>query len=252
MNILLFSIPATLAAPEKFYRYTSRLLPKIYFLCSILFLLGMVGALVLAPPDFEQGDSFRIMYLHVPSAFLSLSIYTAMAGAAAIYFIWRVKLADVFAQCCASIGACFTALALLTGMIWGKPTWGTFWIWDARLTAELVQLFLYLGYWMIRQIVPDPLQAAKRSGILVLVGVVNLPIIHYSVVWWNTLHQGASLSLMNKPTIEASMLYPLLCMIAAFFLYFIVIVLLRMRIEILWRERRSQWVQALVRQRVLI
>ncbi|MFU8797365.1 MAG: heme ABC transporter permease [Gammaproteobacteria bacterium] len=232
-------------SPEKFYHLSLRLLPWIIFLTVVLFIYGLIGGLFLAPPDYQQGEAFRIIYVHVPSAFLSLMVYVIMAIAAAAHMIWRFKLAALVVICSASIGAWFTFLALVTGALWGKPMWGTWWVWDARLTSELILLFLYLGIMALKSAIRDRNTASRAVNLLVLVGVVNIPIIHYSVYWWNTLHQGATLSRLAKPAIHSSMLYPLLAMITAFIFYYILILLLRMKSEIVIQERRSAWVQKL-------
>lgn len=234
------------ASPQSFYQLSSRLLPWLSVLCGLTFAYGLIAGLFIAPADYQQGDSFRIMYIHVPCAFLSLSIYMLMAATSLIYLVWKIKLADVVAASSAPIGAWITFLALVSGSIWGKPTWGTWWIWDARLTSELILLFLYFGYIALRSAIVNRTVAARASAILALIGVVNIPVIHYSVVWWNTLHQGASLSLVKKPSIAPPMLYPLLAMIVAFMLYFAVILILRTRTEVLEREKNSQWVKNLV------
>ena len=201
-----------------------------------------------APPDYQQGDSYRIIFVHVPSAWMSLFTYIVMASAAAIGLIWRMKLADVIVASTAPIGAAFTLVALLTGSIWGKPMWGTWWVWDARLTSELVLLFLYLGLIALRSAIDDPRAAAKACAILAIVGVVNIPIIHFSVEWWNTLHQGPTVSKLGAPSIHISMLIPLLIMALACKLYFVTTLLVRMRCEILERERNSAWVKELTEQ----
>lgn len=229
-------------APQYFYRTAGYLLPWLGSLSLLLFVYGLIGGLVLAPPDYQQGDAFRIIYIHVPSAFLSLMVYMVMAIAAAIGLIWRIKLADVIVAASAPLGAWFTLLALVTGSIWGKPMWGTWWVWDARLTSELILLFLYLGVIALRAAIPERDKAAKASAILLIVGIINIPIIHYSVYWWNTLHQGDTLRLFGPSLIAPSMLHPLLAMIAAFIFYYATVMLLRARTEILIRERKSNWV----------
>ena len=199
------------------------------------------GGLVLAPPDYQQKDAFRIIYVHVPSATLSLSVYVVMAVAAGIGLIWRIKLAHAVAAACAPIGAWFTVLALATGSIWGRPMWGTWWEWDPRLTSELIQLFLYLGYMALRSSFDDTQRADRASAILAIVGVVNVPIVKYSVVWWNSLHQGPSISKLGAPAIASPMLWPLLLMMLAFMLYFAAVLCDRVRAEILRRERNASW-----------
>lgn len=227
--------------PAHFYQTTKPLLPWFAAASFLLFIVGLIGGLVWAPADYQQGDAFRIIYIHVPSAFLSLSVYILMAAAAMIELVWRVKLADIFIAASAPLGACFTALALFTGSLWGKPMWGTWWVWDARLTSELILLFLYLGVIALRSAIPERDKAGRASAILLLVGIINIPIIHYSVYWWNTLHQGDTLHLFGPSLIAPSMLHPLLTMIAAFFCYYIVALLLRMHYEILRREHKSSW-----------
>ena len=181
----------------------------------ICFISGLIGGLVLAPADYQQGDSFRIIYIHVPAAWMSLFIYTFMAINAAILLIWRVKISEIIIRSSAILGASFTFLALATGSIWGKPMWGTWWVWDARLTSELILLFLYLGFIALQSAFEDRRIAAKTGAVLVLVGVVNIPIIKYSVEWWSTLHQPASISKLDAPSIHIDMLIPLLLMAIA-------------------------------------
>ena len=177
---------------------------------------------------------------------MSLFVYMNMAAAALVALVWKIKVADVVVTSCAPIGASFTFLALVTGSLWGKPTWGTWWVWDARLTSELVLLFLYLGVIALRAAIEDRTDGSRAAGILALVGVVNIPIIHYSVEWWNTLHQSATVSMLDAPSIHISMLLPLLLMAVAFMLYFSMTLLLRARCEIMDRERRSRWVLEVV------
>ncbi|MBT7950697.1 MAG: heme ABC transporter permease [Gammaproteobacteria bacterium] len=235
-----------MASPAYFYNIAGRLLPWIAVATIILMLVGSVGGLVYAPADYQQGDGFRIIYVHVPSAWMSMFVYMVMAVNSAIFLIWHIKLSDIVARSSAVIGASFTFLALVTGSIWGKPMWGTWWIWDARLTSELILLFLYLGYIGLRSAIDDRRVAGRAAGILALVGAINIPIIHYSVVWWNTLHQPASVSKLDNPSIELSMLIPLLSMALAFKLFYLFIVLVNSRSELLEQEKRSQWVKELV------
>ena len=209
-------------------------------------LVGLVGGLVFAPADYQQGDGFRIIYVHVPAAWMSMFVYMVMAVNSAIFLIWHIKLSDIVARSSAIIGASFTFLALVTGSIWGKPMWGTWWVWDARLTSELLLLFLYLGYIGLRSAIDDRRVAGKAGSILALVGAINIPIIHYSVVWWNTLHQAPSVSKFDNPSIEINMLVPLLCMAIAFKLFYLCILLINSRSELLEQEKRSNWVKELV------
>ena len=212
-------------------------------LAMILLTVGVVWALLFVPPDYQQGNSVRIMYIHVPAAILAQSGYIMMAVAAAVFLIWRIKLADVAVQCVAPLGASITFLALVTGAIWGKPTWGTWWVWDARLTSTLVLFFLYVGIMALRAAMENQSNAGKACAILALVGVVNLPIIKYSVEWWYTLHQPASFSLTEAPTMPVEMWFPLLVMVIAYYLFFFSVWIMRIRNEILVRERRTDWVR---------
>ncbi len=220
--------------PVKFFYQTSTmLLPWLIFLFVILFSYGMIAGLFFAPADYQQGDGFRIMYVHVPSCFLAMGIYFVMAVSAFLTLVFRIKIAAICMSCSAPIGAWFTFLALVTGSIWGKPMWGTWWIWDARLTSVLILLFLYLGFIALQSVIYST-RARERAGALIaLVGAINLPIIHYSVIWWNTLHQGPSISKFATPSIAPAMLYPLLAMIAAFFIFYFIILFIRMQNKIL-------------------
>jgi heme exporter protein C len=245
MNIVMKWIHL-LGSPPFFYRFSGKLLPWLSIICLGLMIWGLYGGLVQAPADYQQGDSFRIIYVHVPSAWMSLFIYVSMAIAGAIGIIWHVKMAEIVCITSAPIGAMFTFLALVTGSLWGKPMWGTWWVWDARLTSELILLFLYFGVIALYSAIEDKRMAARAVAILALVGLVNIPIIHYSVEWWNTLHQGPTVTKFDKPSMETSMLIPLLIMALAFKLYYFIALLLRMRTELLHRERNSKWVKDLV------
>ena len=235
-----------LGSPPYFYHLSSRLLPWLSGICLLLFAIGLYGGLVLAPADYQQGDSFRIIYIHVPAAWLSLFVYMVMAASGVMALIWRIKIAEIVLINSAHIGAVFTFLALVTGSIWGKPMWGTWWVWDARLTSELLLLFLYLGIIALHSAIDDKRKAARAVSILAIVGVVNIPIIHYSVEWWNTLHQGPTVTKFDKPSIDIRMLVPLLVMAVAYKFLYAIVVLLRARNDLLWRERRSQWVASLI------
>jgi heme exporter protein C len=235
-----------LSSPKYFYSISERLIPWFGWFCLAFMLAGLIGGLFLAPMDYQQKDSYRIIFIHVPAAWMSMMIYMIMAIAGGIGLVWRIKLAEVIAASSAPIGASFTFLALATGSLWGKPMWGTWWVWDARLTSELILLFLYLGVIALYSAIEDKRIAARAAAVLALVGVVNIPIIHYSVEWWNTLHQGATITKFDAPSIHISMLIPLLLMAVAFKLYYALTVLMRARCEILERERNSSWVQTLV------
>ncbi len=227
----------TVLSPPYFFSLTEKWLPwlGLIFLAGLTY--GLIGGLFLAPPDYLQGEGFRILYVHVPCAFLSLLVYSLMALAAAFGLIWRLKLAFAVMRHSAPLGALFTFLALFTGSLWGKPMWGTFWIWDARLTSELILLFLYFGVLALHAALPNPRLADRATAVLVLIGFVDIPIIHYSVNWWNTLHQGATLRLLAPSLIDSSMLYPLLAMTAAFCAYFAITLILRLRCALLPEKR---------------
>lgn len=231
------------------YKLASALSPWVGWACLALLLWGLYLGLVVAPPDYEQGEAYRIMYVHVPSAWMSMFVYVVMAISSAIFFIWRLKIADIVAAASAPIGASFTFLALVTGAIWGKTTWGTWWAWDARLTSELILLFLYFGYMALRNAIENPQTAARAASILAMVGVVNIPIIHFSVEWWNSLHQPATITRMDKPAMHISMLKPLMIMVLAFQLIYFHNLLSRMRIGILNRESRANWVAEVVKDK---
>jgi heme exporter protein C len=236
-----------LASPPHFYALAARMIPW-FAVCGLLAIAyGAVGGLFFAPPDYQQGDAFRIIYVHVPAAYLSMLGYVIMAAAAAIGLIWRIKLSYAVAAAAAPLGAWFTFLALLTGSIWGRPMWGTWWEWgDPRLTSELILLFLYIGYMALRSAIDDTAKADRASAVLAMVGAVNVPIIHYSVEWWSSLHQGPTLIRAEGPAISGSMLYPLLAMIAGFTLLFAALLLARIRSEVLVREQRARWVRNLM------
>jgi heme exporter protein C len=235
-----------LGSPPHVYGFARRWTPWIGGAAAICMVVALYGGLVLAPEDYQQKDAFRMVYVHAPAAWLSLMIYTTMAVAAAVGLIWRMKVAHAAAAACAPVGAWFTVAALGTGMLWGKPMWGAYWVWDPRLTSELVLLFLYLGYMGLRAGIEDPNKADKASGMLAVVGVVNVPIIKYSVEWWNSLHQTPTVMKMGKPTMDTAMLWPLLLMFLAFALYFAAVLLIRLRAELLRRERNASWVREVV------
>src|SRR5258708_5535945 len=221
------------ANPARFMRASGVVLPWLAAAAAASLALGLVLALVLAPPDYQQGESVRIMFIHVPSAWMALFVYVVMALASAVALIWRHPLAELAAQEAAPLGAGFTLICLATGSLWGKPMWGTWWVWDARLTSVLVLFFLYLGYLALVHAFDEPTRGARAGAILALVGAVNLPIIKFSVDWWNTLHQPASVFRLGGPTIVLSMLLPLLVMALAFTLFFVTLLLLRIRTALL-------------------
>lgn len=230
---------ARLANPARFVRLSRKLLPWVAGTTALLFVAGLYYALVGSPADYQQGESVRIMYVHVPSAWMALSTYTMLAIASAVSLIWRHALADVAAKAAAPIGAAFTLLCLVTGSLWGKPMWGTYWVWDARLTSVLILFFFYLGYMALQGAFDEPTRGARAASLLALVGMVNVPIVKFSVDWWNTLHQPASVMRLGGPTIDGSMLVPLILMTLAFEGYFIALLLVRMRAELSARKLRT-------------
>ncbi len=230
------------ASPKNFYPFAGKLIPWLAAAAVLTLGAGLYLALFVAPPDYQQGQSYRIMFVHVPSAWMSMFVYVVMASAGAAGLVWKTKLAEVLASACAPIGASFTLITLVTGSLWGKPMWGTWWAWDARLTSELILFFLYVGFMALEASIEDARRAARATAVLALVGVVNIPIIHFSVEWWNTLHQPASVSKIGAPSIHPSMLLPLLLMAVGFMLYFATVALMRMRYQVLMRERHTQWV----------
>ncbi|QHS08684.1 heme ABC transporter permease [Sinimarinibacterium sp. NLF-5-8] len=237
-----------LASPPHFYRIAERWAPWVGVAAFGFLVWGWLGGLIFAPADYQQKDAFRIIYVHVPTAAVSLSLYTAMAAAGFVALIWRMKLAEVALVAIAPVGAAMTAVALVTGMLWGKPMWGTYWVWDARLTAELVLLFLYLGVLGLNQAFEDARAGARACSLLALVGVVNVPIVKYSVEWWNSLHQTSTILKLGKPTITGEMAVPLYAALLGTFLLCAYAVLRRVQNELLARERRASWVKELVRQ----
>ena len=232
-----------LGSPPHVYALAARLTPWFAWPAAALILAGLYGGLVLAPPDYQQGDDFRIIYVHAPSAWMSLMVYVTMAVAAAVGLIWRMKVAHAAAASCAAIGASFTIAALATGSLWGRKMWGTYWEWDPRLVSELILLFLFLGYMALRSAIDDLQRADRASALLAVVGVVNVPIIHYSVLWWNSLHQAPSVMKLGKPDMPAAMLAPLLIMLVGFTFLFVYLLLVRLRGEILRRERTASWIR---------
>ena len=227
------------ANPQRFVRLARTLTPWAFALAAVLAVTGLYLGLIVAPPDYQQGDAQRIMYVHVPAAWMSMFVYGSMAAASAVAFIWKHPLADVAAKASAPIGCVFTGLALITGMLWGQPMWGTWWVWDARLTSVLILFFLYLGYIVLWSAIDEPTRAARAARILALVGAINIPIIKFSVDWWNTLHQSASVFRTSGPTMPASMLTPLLIMGLAYTVLYVALLLVRMRMEVAQRRLRT-------------
>lgn len=234
-----------LASPPSFFRFADRLAPWVGGLGFVLLAIGWTWGLVYAPPDYQQGDAFRIIYVHVPAAALSLGLYTGMAIAGACALIWRMKLAEVVMLAMAPVGMVLTAVTLLTGMLWGKPMWGAWWVWDARLTSELVLLFLFLGVIVLGDAIEDPRRSARAAAWIAVVGIVNVPIVKFSVNWWNSLHQGATVLSFGKPAITVDMAIPLYICLLATALLAAHAVLRRAQVRLLQREARTQWVKAL-------
>jgi heme exporter protein C len=227
------------ANPARFMRLSAAILPWCAAVTALLLAVGLYLALFVAPPDYQQGEAVRIMFVHVPAAWMASFVYASLALSSAVALIWRHPLADIAAQSAAPLGAGFTLLCLVTGSLWGEPMWGTWWVWDARLTSVLVLFFLYLGYIALVNAFDEPTRGARAGAILALVGIVNLPIIKFSVDWWNTLHQPASVFRIGGPTIAASMLWPLLIMALGFTLLFVTLLLIRMRIALLAAKIRA-------------
>ena len=231
------------AAPQAFFPLAGKLVPWFSFLAGELALAGLYVAFFVAPTDHQQGESYRIIFIHVPAAWMSMFLYVVMACWAGLGLALNTRLSGMMASAIAPTGAMFTFVALWSGALWGRPTWGAYWVWDARLTSELVLLFLYLGFIALKSAIPDPTRSDRAGAILALVGVVNVPIIYFSVQWWNTLHQGASVSLTRAPSMAATMLLGMLLMALAAWMYSIATALSRVRSIILERERDAAWVQ---------
>jgi heme exporter protein C len=240
MNWFRFSSPAT------FFPLAKRMAPWFGGAAAMLTAVGLYLGLVVAPTDAQQGDAYRIIFIHVPAAWMSMFIYLVMAFWCAASLTFNTRLAAMLAQALAPTGALFTAIALWTGALWGKPTWGTYWAWDARMTSELILLFLYFGYMALRNAIDDPRRGDRASAVLALVGAVNVPIIYFSVKWWNTLHQGASVSMTSAPTMAKVMLLGMLVMAFAAWFYTIAITLVRVQAIVLEREKSAGWVDALL------
>ncbi|QNI02107.1 heme ABC transporter permease [Halomonas sp. SH5A2] len=234
-----------LGSPKWFYYRSAALQPWCWGVAAVLLLVGSVWGLVFAPADYQQGNSFRIIYVHVPAAFLAQSVFVAMAISGLVFMVWKIKIADMAAAAMAPLGAAMTFVALFSGAVWGVPTWGTWWIWDARLTSMLILLFLYIGVIALRGAFARRDSGARAASVLTMVGVINIPIIKYSVDWWYTLHQPASFTLTSRPAMPMEMWLPLLIMVVGFYGFFIALTLTRTRSEILRREANTRWVKAL-------
>jgi len=233
------------AAPASFYGLAGKVIPVFVIAAIALLIAGLYIGFFVAPTDFQQGEAYRIIFIHVPAAWMSMFLYVVMAFWAGIGLAFNTRLSSMIATAIAPTGAMFTFLALWTGALWGKPMWGTWWVWDARLTSELILLFLYIGFMSLQAAIDDPRRADKAGAIIALVGVVNIPIIYFSVQWWNTLHQGSSVSLNQAPTMATTMLMGMLIMALASWMYSIATILMRTRTIILERERHTTWVSDL-------
>ncbi len=229
------------ASPAAFYPLAGRMIPWFAIPAALLFVVGLYVGFFVAPTDFQQGDAYRIMFIHVPAAWMGMLLYLLMAFYAAIGWAFNARLASMMATAISITGALFTFISLATGALWGKPTWGTWWAWDARMTSTLILLFLYIGFISLQAAIDDPRRADRAGAVLAIVGVINVPIIYFSVQWWNTLHQGATIRMLGKPTIAPPMLAALLIMLAACWLYSIAAVLYRLRCIILEREQNASW-----------
>ncbi|EIM02628.1 heme ABC transporter permease [Rhodanobacter sp. 115] len=232
-----------LSSPPTFYAFAGKVRPWAIALALILGVIALYGGLVLAPPDYQQGNDYRIIFIHVPSAWMSLFIYAVMGVSAFIALVWRIKLAEVVAMESAPIGAAFTFITLVTGSLWGERMWGTWWTWDARLTSELVLLFLYLGVIGLYHSFEDRRQGARAAAFLAIIGIINVPIVHFSVQWWNTLHQGSTVNLFGKSHIATDMLWPLLTMMVATKAYYVASLCGRVRTDLLALEGGKDWVR---------
>ena len=235
-----------LANPTRFLSLATRALPWLAAATAILLAIGLYQS-AMAPDDYQQGATVKIMFIHVPNAWLSMFVWGVMSVAALGTLVWRHPLADVAAKAAAPIGAAFTFLALVTGSLWGRPMWGTYWAWDPRLTSELILLFLYAGVMSLRSAFEDPARGDRAAALLGIVGLVNVPIIHYSVVWWNSLHQGATVAKFGKPSMDLSMLWPLLSMTLGFMFFFGAVLCMRLQGEVLNRERQAKWVREAIK-----
>lgn len=224
------------ANPNRFMKITDRIFPVSFITMLLLFGLGLYWGLFVAPPDYQQGETARIMYVHVPAAWMSLGIYSFMTAASVSYLIWKHPMAALSARSAAPIGTCFTLICLITGSIWGKPMWGTWWVWDARLTTVLILFFLYLGYSGLIRGFDDPARGEKMASYLNIIGFANIPLIKWSVEWWNTLHQPASIFKKSGPAIHSSMLTPLFLMAAAYLCYFLTVLIVRLRTKVIQRK----------------
>lgn len=231
------------SSPQTFYPLAGKLVPWFGWSAALTAVAGLYISFFVAPTDFQQGEAYRIIFIHVPAAWMSMFLYLVMAGWAAIGLAWNTRLSSMMALAIAPTGALMTFIALWTGALWGKPMWGAWWVWDARLTSELILLFLYLGFMFLHAAIDDPRRADRAAAVIAIVGAINVPIIYFSVKWWNTLHQGASVSLTRSPSMAKTMLLGMLIMAIAFWLYSLAVTLKRVRCVILERERNADWLK---------
>jgi len=231
------------AAPTSFFPLAGKMYPWFYVLAAILAIAGMYIGFFVAPTDFQQGEAYRIIFIHVPAAWMSMFLYLVMAFYASLGFVFNTRLSSMMARAIAPTGAMFTFLALWTGSMWGRPMWGAYWVWDARLTSELILLFLYIGFMALQAAIDDPRRGDKAGGVLALVGAMNVPIIYFSVKWWNTLHQGSSINLTRAPSMASIMVWGMLLMALSFWMYSIAVILSRVQCVIAKRERQAAWLQ---------
>ena len=233
------------AAPANFYPFAGKVIPWFAGTTALLFIAGLYVAFFVAPTDFQQGEAYRIVFIHVPAAWMGMFLYVLMAVYAGIGWAFNARLASMMATAIAPTGAIFTLISLVTGSLWGRPAWGVWWVWDARLTSTLILMFLYIGFISLQSSIDDPRRADRAGAVLALVGLINVPIIYFSVQWWNTLHQGATIRIAERPTMAPPMLAAMLILLAACWMYSIAIVLVRVRIIILEREREAPWLAEL-------
>lgn len=236
------------ASPQQFFPLAGKLIPWFATAAALLAVVGMVIGFLVAPTDHQQGEAYRIIFLHVPAAWMSMFIYLVMAFWSAVGLVFNTRLSSMMASALAPTGALFTFIALWTGALWGKPTWGTWWVWDARLTSELILLFLYIGFMALQAAIDDPRRADKAGAVLAIVGAVNVPVIYFSVQWWNTLHQGSSVSMTKAPSMAMTMLAGMLVMALASWAYTVAVSLMRVRCIMLERERHAEWARQYMEQ----
>ena len=234
------------ASPANFYPLAGKMIPVFAILTAVLFVIGLYVGFFVAPTDFQQGEAYRIIFIHVPAAWMGMFLYVLMAVYAGIGWAFNARLASMMATAISATGAIFTFIALVTGSLWGRPAWGVWWVWDARLTSTLILMFLYIGFISLQSSIDDPRRADRAGAVLALVGVINVPIIYFSVQWWNSLHQGATIRLANKPTMAPSMLAAMLILLAACWMYSITVVLVRVRYIIREREHEAPWLAEVV------